>query len=69
MAADTTPRLLIVDDDMSTTETFAQILTMEGYDVALADLPLLGWTRVTVRGEHGERLDLYRSRWPQGEAP
>jgi len=35
MAADT-PRLLIVDDDVSTTETFAQILTLEGYDVRTA---------------------------------
>jgi DNA-binding response OmpR family regulator len=31
-----TPRLLIVDDDLSTTQTFAQILTMEGYDVRTA---------------------------------
>ena len=36
MAASGTPCLLIVDDDMSTTETFAQILTMEGYDVRTA---------------------------------
>ena len=31
-----TPRLLIVDDDLSTTQTFAQILTMEGYEVHTA---------------------------------
>ena len=37
MAADATPRLLIVDDDISTTQTFAQILTLEGYDVRTAD--------------------------------
>jgi DNA-binding response OmpR family regulator len=36
MPADTTPRLLIVDDDLSTTQTFAQILTMEGYEVRTA---------------------------------
>lgn len=30
------PRLLIVDDDLSTTQTFAQILTLEGYDVRTA---------------------------------
>ncbi len=36
MAADATPKLLIVDDDVSTTETFAQILTLEGYDVRTA---------------------------------
>ena len=31
-----TPRVLIVDDDMSTTQTFARILTLEGYDVRTA---------------------------------
>src|SRR5204862_5699248 len=31
-----TPRLLIVDDDLSTTQRVAQILTMEGYDVRTA---------------------------------
>lgn len=36
MAVDATPRLLIVDDDVSTTETFAQILTLEGYEVRTA---------------------------------
>src|SRR5260221_4657124 len=33
---DTAPRLLIVDDDASTTQTFAKILTLEGYDVLTA---------------------------------
>jgi hypothetical protein len=46
-----------------------QVRAAARYDVALADLPLLGWARVMVRGEHVERLDLYRSRWPRGEAP
>ena len=32
----TVPRLLIVDDDLSTTQTFAKILTLEGYDVLTA---------------------------------
>jgi DNA-binding response OmpR family regulator len=36
MAVDATPRVLIVDDDVSTTETFAQILTLEGYEVRTA---------------------------------
>jgi DNA-binding response OmpR family regulator len=36
MAADETPRLLIVDDDVSTTEIFARILTLEGYEVHTA---------------------------------
>src|SRR2546423_15079817 len=30
------PRLLIVDDDLSTTQMFAQILTLEGYEVRTA---------------------------------
>jgi DNA-binding response OmpR family regulator len=34
-AADT-PRLVIVDDDVPTTKTFAEILTLEGYDVRTA---------------------------------
>jgi Flp pilus assembly protein TadG len=33
------------------------------YEVALADLPLMGWTRIAVSSQHVERLDLYRSRW------
>ncbi len=36
------PRLLIVDDDLSTTMTFAKILTMEGYDVRTAPTAELG---------------------------
>lgn len=36
MEAAATPRLLIVDDDLSTTQTFAQILKLEGYDVRTA---------------------------------
>ena len=36
------------------------------YTVTLADLPLLGWTRVSVGSTHLERIDLYRSRWPNG---
>ena len=36
MEASASPRLLIVDDDLSTTQTFAQILKLEGYDVRTA---------------------------------
>ena len=36
MSPDAAPRLLIVDDDVSTTQTFAQILKLEGYDVTTA---------------------------------
>ena len=34
--ADAAPRLLIVDDDLSTTQIFAKILTLEGYEVVTA---------------------------------
>ncbi len=37
------------------------------YEVALADLPLMGWARVAVSSQHVERLDLYRSRWTERE--
>jgi hypothetical protein len=46
-----------------------QVRAAARYELILADLPLLGWTRVAVSSEHLERLDLYRSRWPQGEGP
>ncbi len=36
------------------------------YEVALDDLPLLGWARVPLASEHVERIDLYRSRWKTG---
>lgn len=36
------------------------------YQVALDDLPLLGWARLTVASSHRERTDPYRSRWPAG---
>ena len=34
------------------------------YTVSFNDLPLLGWARISVASTHGERIDLYRSRWP-----
>ena len=36
------------------------------YEVELGDLPLLGWTRISVSSTHLERTDLYRSRWSPG---
>ncbi len=36
------------------------------YDVALDDLPLLGWVHVPLSSVHLERTDLYRSHWPPG---
>src|SRR5258708_38544387 len=58
MAADTTPRLLIVDDDMSTTETFAQILTMEGYDVRTAATAESGLREIETAHPDAIILDL-----------
>ena len=58
MAADATPRLLIVDDDMSTTETFAQILTMEGYDVRTAATAESGLREVETLHPDAIILDL-----------
>ena len=39
------------------------------YEVALDDLPLMGWARVPVGSVHLERTDLYRSHWPSGGQP
>jgi len=36
------------------------------YDVTLQDLPLLKWTHIQVAAGDKERIDLYRSRWLQG---
>lgn len=43
-----------------------QVQTSARYQVALDDLPLLGWVRVPVESHHVERIDLYRSRWGGG---
>ena len=40
-----------------------QVRASARYEVALGDLPLLGWAHVAVSSQHVERLDLYRSRW------
>lgn len=40
-----------------------QVRAAASYDVALDDLPLMGWARVRVASDHLERVDLYRSRW------
>lgn len=36
------------------------------YEVALDDLPLMGWIRVAVASSQVEVVDPYRSRWPGG---
>ncbi len=44
----------------------SQVRTSARYEVALDDLPLLGWVRVPVESHHVERIDLYRSHWSGG---
>jgi Flp pilus assembly protein TadG len=46
-----------------------QVQAAASYEVALDDLPLLGWARVRVASDHLERVDLYRSRWSAGAQP
>jgi Flp pilus assembly protein TadG len=46
-----------------------QVLVVTRYEVALGDLPLLGWLGVSVTSQHTERIDPYRSRWPAGGVP
>src|SRR2546423_1327668 len=43
-----------------------QVRATTTYDVALDDLPLMGWARIRVSSDHIERVDLYRSRWGAG---
>ena len=46
-----------------------QVRASATYDVALDDLPLMGWARIRVGSDHVERVDLYRSRWGGGGRP
>ena len=57
-AAAATPRLLIVDDDLSTTQTFAQILTLEGYDVRTAATAESGLREIEAGHPDAVILDL-----------
>src|SRR6266852_8458443 len=52
------PRLLIVDDDLSTTQTFAQILTLEGYDVRTAATAESGLREIETAQPDAIILDL-----------
>jgi Flp pilus assembly protein TadG len=40
-----------------------QVRASAQYDVALDDLPLMGWLRVPLASTHAEYVDPYRSRW------
>ena len=55
---DAAPRLLIVDDDLSTTQTFAKILTLEGYDVRTASTAESGLAEVEAGRPDAIILDL-----------
>ena len=55
---DAAPRLLIVDDDLSTTQTFAKILTLEGYDVRTAATAESGLREVEAAHPDAIILDL-----------
>ena len=55
---DAAPRLLIVDDDLSTTQTFAKILTLEGYDVRTASTAESGLAEVEAGHPDAIILDL-----------
>ena len=46
-----------------------QVRAVARYEVALDDLPLLGWARVPLTSTHVERIELYRSRWSGGGQP
>jgi hypothetical protein len=43
-----------------------QVRAVARYELALDDLPLMGWARVPVEGRHAERVDVWRSRWAEG---
>lgn len=52
------PRLMLRGD---------QVRATVRYEVTLQDLPLLGWLRISLASEQVDRVDLYRSRWSNGE--
>ena len=54
----TTPRLLIVDDDDSTTRTFARILSLEGFDVRTATTAESGLREIETGHPDAVILDL-----------
>jgi DNA-binding response OmpR family regulator len=58
MSISTTPRLLIVDDDDSTTRTFARILTLEGFDVRTATTAESGLREIETGHPDAVILDL-----------
>lgn len=57
-SAQSTARLLIIDDDEATTQTFAQILTFEGYEVRTASNADMGLRDAEVVRPDGIIVDL-----------
>jgi len=51
-------RLLIIDDDESTTQTFAKILTLEGYEVVTARNAVVGLRELEVSQPDAVIIDL-----------
>ena len=43
-----------------------QVQADASYTIHFKDLPLLGWTQLTVSSAHAEWIDPYRSRWTSG---
>ncbi len=58
MNPSSSPRLLIVDDDDSTTRTFARILTLEGFDVRTAATAESGLREIVTGHPDAIILDL-----------
>jgi DNA-binding response OmpR family regulator len=55
----TTPaRILIVDDDETVLQTFAKVLSLEGYDVRVAASPLVGLEEIVDAPPDAILLDL-----------
>lgn len=48
--------------DLGTFTPGSPVVANASYRLSFGDLPLLGWASITVRSEHRERVDLYRSR-------
>lgn len=55
--------------DAGSLERGSTVSASAQYTVNLSDLPLLGWTHITVGSSHRERVDMYRSFWTSGVAP
>ena len=53
-----TSRILIVDDDETVLQTFAKALTLEGFDVRVADSPLTGLQEIEETPPDAILLDL-----------